>query len=119
VLASLARFQAWRTTGRVGNVLEDTIQHRLPGPNEEPGDTWLEAAKAASHLYRALAQLQEEDRWRDVYRCSVCSRWFYATRAPRDATRPLCGRKCWPSRQPIRSEGPTHRVTRRRTKAPP
>jgi hypothetical protein len=119
VLASLNRFQEWRSGGhRIGNVLEDTIRHDLPGPGEEPKDVWIAAHRAVSDRYATLAHLQENGRWRNLYRCANCSEWFYAWRDPREGSRPFCGRKCWPSKQPIRSVGPRRRVTTRRTKTP-
>ena len=119
VLACLERFEQWRAGGqRIGNVVEDTIRHALPGPGEEADDVWIAAIRAVGDCYATIDHLQNDERWRNLYRCANCSEWFHAWRDPRDSSRPLCSRRCWPSKQPIRSVGPRRRVTTRRTKTP-
>ncbi len=106
MLACLNRFQEWRARdGRIGNVLEDTVSPEYLGNTreQEPEETWFEAARVSHICIRVVAQLQEEDRWRNVYKCVCCGNWFYARHDPRDSSRPYCGRKCWPSKQSIKS----------------
>jgi hypothetical protein len=49
-----------------------------------------------------------------VYRCATCGRWFYAFHDPKDASKPYCSRKCWPSVQYIPSTRPRSRVQSRK-----
>jgi hypothetical protein len=67
--------------------------------------------RIVSICHQLLGHLQEHERWRNVYLCTTCHRWFLIRCDPRTGI-PYCGRKCWPSKQSIRSEAPTRRVVR-------
>ena len=107
VLACLRRFEVWRDADRrIGDVLEDTVNPDYLGKTheQEPKETWLEANRAYGVcITTAMGNLQEDDRWRDVYQCVHCRRWFIACHDPNDRTKPYCGPKCWPSQRPNKS----------------
>lgn len=84
----------------------------------EPNEVWLLVSRIGGICHQLLGHLQEDGRWRNVYRCATCRRWFLARSDRKDPETAYCGRKCWPSKQSVRSEAPTRRVTRRATRDP-
>jgi hypothetical protein len=119
VIACLCEFQRWRKQGKRSSAVDDILTaNYFRWIKEENKQVWLQVSAAASVCYQVLAQLQENERWRNVYRCCVCRRWFFARHDPRDATRPLCGPKCWPSKQPVRSTKLRRRVASTGSKTP-
>ena len=97
----------WRTSGRprIADAPEDALEtatrYDLPAP--PPRQTaeytrWMQAVDVGNTCYRVIAQLQQQERWRAIYSCATCGRWFRAERDPRQADQPYCSRWCWPSR---------------------
>lgn len=111
----LKRFELWRKKGRSdADAREVTETHNWIAPAaKEQHEVMLLVGTVYSKCHHLLGHLQEEDRWRNVYRCATCRRWFYAMRDP-VSSRPYCGKKCWPAIQYIPSERPRARVQTRK-----
>lgn len=115
VTACLERFQIWRKKGRTEpDAREVTEAHNWVSPAAKEGhDVMLLIGTVYGRCHQLLGHLQEEDRWRNVYRCRTCRAWFYAMREP-ISSRPYCGKGCWPSVQYVPSERPRARVQTRK-----
>lgn len=113
--ACFQRFQLWRKQGRLEpDAREVAIENDyFPTEQSEP-TTWLEVYKARSFCHQLVGHLQEDDRWRNVYQCATCRKWFYARHDPADPAKPYCSKSCWPSSQSISSERPRTRVQSRK-----
>jgi hypothetical protein len=110
----LEQFQAARQGGLHADVREVPASASYLAKSEaEPPDVFLTVARISAICHQLIGHLQENERWRNVYRCATCRRWFLARSDRPNADRAFCGRKCWPSKQPIRSEAPTRRIVRR------
>ena len=110
--ACFERFQLWRKQGRVEpDAREVAVENDyFPTEQDEP-TTWLEVHKARSFCHQLLGHLQEDDRWRNVYQCVTCGRWFFAWKHdPRNQQAPYCSRRCWPSTDSRDPLSPPRRV---------
>jgi hypothetical protein len=113
ILAGLRRLEDWRALGeRTGDVVTAVKFEVLSCDEARDTTAVMKVMTTAGIFYEVLWNLQEEDRWRNVYRCAKrdCRRWFYPAHPPRDSKRPFCGPKCWPSKEPLRSGAPRRRV---------
>jgi hypothetical protein len=111
VAECLEQFRLSRRRSRLdADVREVATMAHFPTREDEP-ETWLEVARAISFCHQVLGHLQENERWRNVYRCATCQNWFYAWHDPKNPGKPYCSKKCWPSRKYVKSERPRTRVT--------
>ena len=82
------------------------VDHHQKG---EPIEFIQPAMQATQTCHRTLLHLAAEERWRNLYQCTSCGRWFLAKHTPH-TKKPYCDRRCWPSRQVPDRIAPPRRV---------
>ena len=80
--------------------------------------TSLQILHAVQECSWVIEHLQTDQRWRDVYRCVECERWFLALHDPRNPKSPFCGPSCWPSTTSRDKLAPPRRVKSSKTRTP-
>jgi len=102
-------------------VAEDAFRNFVDAAVEEStprgaSDTTLQEIRHLQGVcLQALVHLDEDERWRNVYQCATCSRWFFArNHDPRNPLRPYCSRRCWPSTHIRDDVSPPRRVQSRK-----
>ena len=123
VLARLECIQSWQRIGQTTGTLvsEDPFRRLMEARVQEAtqrgvsDSTFQQVVGAANICDQVLEHLEKDERWRNVYRCTECGRWFFAWKHdPRNPQSPYCSRGCWPSSNSRDSLAPARRVQSRK-----
>ena len=105
LLNCLERIEPWRRVKKTGALEpENAFTGAVEAAVEEGArrgtldGTFRQIMNALNICSQVLEHLEKDERWRNVYKCVTCGRWFFAWKHdPRNQRSPYCSRGCWSS----------------------